>query len=224
MQNVALEYEKIMRSFSRFENGDVSVSMERMGLGYIKNYGVSIPDIDKMASLIKANNELALYLLKQDERESKLLGIRLFIHSSSIHHYIENVLDCIQNIELAEQAAMHFFAKLAGFEQIAQKLIFHNNEFCRLAGYLALSKFARKPNKVLNNFFEELLINLGKSNEKSGAVYIKRAISSMLLAIANRSESLKLRVIDWIERSNFNNSEYKDWFKQEVSYYLLIKN
>jgi len=224
MQNVALEYEKIMISLSRFENGDVSVSMERLGIRYVKNYGVSIPDIDKMASLTKANNELALYLLKQDERESKLLGIRLFIHSSSLHSYIENVLDCIENIELAEQAAMHFFAKLAGFEQIAQKLISHNKEFCRLAGYLAISKFARNSKKVDNNFFIELLYNLKNGNENSNAIYIKRAMSNMLLAIAQRSESLKLRVLDWIEQSNFNNNEYKEWFKQELSYYLLIKN
>jgi hypothetical protein len=69
-----------------------------------------------------------------------------------------------------------------------------------------------------------LLYNLKNGNENSNAIYIKRAMSNMLLAIAQRSESLKLRVLDWIEQSNFNNNEYKEWFKQELSYYLLIKN
>ncbi|MFN8257764.1 MAG: DNA alkylation repair protein [Bacteroidales bacterium] len=216
MTDVALLYQKILKSVSKFENGNSSRLMSKMGLNYKKNSGVSIPEIDKLAQNYRKNNQLAVFLLNQDEREVKLLAMRLFDYDLQPETFLEDVLNSINNAEMAEQAAMHYFVNLSDFNKIAQKLISHGNEYCRLSAYLAIARYARFSKSASDRWFEELLVSYGLSEYSDETPPLKRAQSAMLSAISLRSEDLRRKVHNCIQNKRFRTEELKRFYIEEL--------
>jgi hypothetical protein len=190
--------------------------MSKMGLNYKKNSGVSIPEIDKLAQNYEKNNHLAVFLLNQDEREVKLLAMRLFDYELQPEIFLDDVLNSINNAEMAEQAAMHYFVKLSDFNKIAQKLICHGNEYCRLSAYLAIARYARFSKSASDKWFEELLLPYRLSEYSDETIPLKRAQSAMLSAISSRSEDLRKKVYHCIQNKKFRNEELKRFYMEEL--------
>ena len=216
MHDVALTYQKILNSVSRFGNGDSSLLMNSLGLDYKLNYGVSVPEIDKLALCFEKSNELAVFLLNQSEREAKLLAFRLFEYNSSPEDFINDVINSITNTEIAEQAAMHYFVKLSGFFKIAQKLINHTNEYCRLSAYLAIARYVRINKSASDKVLWQILAQYKQSVYADESLPFIRAQLAMLSAILLRNEELRNKVHECIDNKSFTNNELKFFYKQEL--------
>jgi len=220
MKDVAQQYQEILTSIVRFENGDVSGSMARHGLNYKINYGVSIPVIDELALNYKSDNELASFLWNKDERECKLLSLRLFDISRIENHQIEMVIKGIENIELAEQAAQCFFIKLKNASDLVGNLIRNESEFCMLTGLILISKIAQTDKSIENAYFLNF-INQLDTLKLSQKIYQKRGLARAMLQIGKRNETLKNEIILSIDNHFIENKEFKNWLEQEVKYYLI---
>jgi len=218
-KDVAFRYKELLDLFSRYENGEVSDSMYRHGLYYKKNFGVSIPVIDQIAGQFQLSSELASFLWKQEERESKLLALRLFDYNSFIDPYLEDLIQGIENSELAEQAALHFLVNLTHSIEIANSLIKNNNENCILAGLILISKLAQTRKNLDNSAFIQI-INQLKTLKLNITLHQKRGLSRALLQIGLRNNELKQQVVHFIDEQFNENSEYKNWLEQEVKYFL----
>ncbi len=219
MKDVAFRYQQILLSICRYENGDVANSMNSHGLNYKKNYGVSIPIIDKLAKEYESDSDLSIFLWNQDERESKLLALRLFNNEKDVEQYTELVTKGIENSELAEQAAQNFFIRLENPAKNAIDLIKNNNEYCKLAGLILISKIAQTDKKADNNVFIEL-INKLNDMKICHSFHLKRGLARALLQIGLRNNELKQESLNWIDIHCTENLEYKNWIEQEVKYYL----
>ncbi len=219
MKDVVHQYQEMLLSISRFENGNVSESMNRLGLRYKVNFGLSIPVIDEMSSTYHSDNELASFLWNKQERESKLLALRLFDVNKSSTPQTELVINGIENIELAEQATQHFFIKLLNHAEIVDKLIKNENEFCKLAGLILISKIAQTDKNLDNVFFLNFLNQL-KNIKLNHSVHQKRGLSRAFLQIGKRNIRLKEEVIKFIDTQYIENNGYKNWLEHEVKYYL----
>ncbi len=220
MKDVAHQYQEILSSIARFENGDVSGSMSSHGLSYKINYGVSIPVIDELAQKYKSDNQLASFLWNKDERECKLLALRIFNVSEIENHQIEMVIKGIENIELAEQSVPHFFIKLKNASDLVGNLIWDENEFCKLTGLILISKIAQTDKSIENVYFINFVNHL-TSLKLNHSIYQKRGLSRAMLQIGKRNEELKSEIILSIDNKFIENKEYKNWLEQEVKYYLI---
>ena len=65
---------EIKQSFRLMMNGTASRSMREKGADYKLNWGVSLPDLQKMADEIGKDYDLAIALWKEDVRECKILA------------------------------------------------------------------------------------------------------------------------------------------------------
>ena len=123
MKDVALMHQEIIKKLSLYENGVVVETMQNMGLKYSVNYGLSMSQIDLVANSIKKDNDLAFFLWRQKERESKLLAIRILHDHNLNSNQIANFIDGITNIELAEQTVIQLLIKLNSKYEMALELI-----------------------------------------------------------------------------------------------------
>ena len=127
MKEVALLHEKIIKKISLYENGAVADTMNNLGLKYEINYGLSKPQIDMVSDAIIKSNTLAFYLWQQKEREAKLISLRVIEDYQLTKEQIEKYIAGINNVELAEQAAMLVFSKLDTSMKLAHDLIGRKN-------------------------------------------------------------------------------------------------
>ena len=219
MKDVALMHQEIIKKLSLYENGVVVETMQNMGLKYSVNYGLSMSQIDLVANSIKKDNDLAFFLWRQKERESKLLAIRILHDHNLNSNQIANFIDGITNIELAEQTVIQLLIKLNSKYEMALELI-KKERFIQLAGFLLISRLAMIDKDTDDLIFENLLQQLAYNLPEENAVYIKRGLAQAFLKIGLRSKELKNKVEKAIEEITVNYSNLGDYLKQEVSYYL----
>lgn len=114
---------QLLQSVRRLQNGDISRIMNRMGLLYRYNFGVSIPQLTQLASKHKANQDTANLLFEQNIREAKILASFLCeTQSMSINEALK-FGDEIKNQELIEQFSRNVFSKVEFLDQLIHQWI-----------------------------------------------------------------------------------------------------
>lgn len=222
MTDVALIHKKLVDKLLRYQNGEVSETMTRMGLVYPVNYGLSVVQIDKIAQETGKNNELAIYLWQQEERESKLLSLRIADTESIDYMLVSLLIKGILNIELAEQAALHLFIRLKNKFDIATELLKQKNKFAKLSGYILVSKLVHESKN--DNDYIYLLNEIFKDLPSDNAIYLRRGLAGALLKIGLRNDYLKTKVLQQIESLAENEPSLSKYLEQEVNQFLLITN
>lgn len=134
----------LLGELRREMNGAVSDSMRYFGTRYGLNYGVSLPTIRTIASKEPANNDLALYLLKQDVRELRLAAL----HIAEPSHFEESKelwQRGITTSEIAEEMAFALLSKISAFDDIYKEWSASTDE---LIVYAALMAAARQKHSI----------------------------------------------------------------------------
>ena len=220
MKSVALKHKEIITKISQFNNGQAAETMQKMGLVYSINHGLSMPQIDSIANAIKKDNELACFLWQQQERESKLLALRIAEASELKPQQITLFINGLVNVELAEQAAIRLFVLLNAPLELACQLI-KKDEFIQLAGYILIAQTAitdkETPHSVYADLLDELMMNLPCNNN----AYLKRGLARAFLRIGMRSKELKTKIETSIKIMAVNHPKLSVYLNQEVNYFLL---
>ncbi len=223
MDEVAFEYDEILKKIKLNKNSITSDAMQKLSFGYEINYGLAIPELDRILSTLDKNNELAMLCWLQPVRESKLLALRLFQYQAVTQHQIEIVVGGITNIELAEQAALRFFVNFEQKVDIARLLIHHSNTFVQYCGLMTIGNLAKSSTNIDENTFKKILDDM-QEVEWENKTYIKRGLALALLKIGLKNKSLEQIVLYWINKFEKIDQNITEWLKQEVVYYLETKN
>ena len=219
IEEVALMHQEIVKKLTQYENGVVSETMNRMGMNYAVNYGLSTLQIDQIAKKIKKSNNLAFYLWQQKERESKLLAIRIFENYHFDEHQISKLITGLTNTELAEQVVIKTLTQLEERYELASKFI-KNENFIKFAGFLLISRLAMTDNTADNAIFEHFLIEIMHHLPKEKAIYLRRGLAQALLRIGLRDEGLKSKANDIIKALDKSDHSLFEYLKQEVCYFF----
>jgi len=223
MNEVALIYEQILGKIIHQKNGIVSSEMQSLGVDYSLNYGLSIPQIDKIANQIQKNNELALFCWKQDLRESKLLALRLIIPGIITKSELNEILTGITNLELAEQSAFYLFVHFADNLAFISELFSNGNDFVIYAGLLAILRKINTANQIDFELYLKF-IDLLKTTNWNDKTFIKRTLTGVLVKIALSNKTFEQKILVWIDEYKSTNQYFSEYLKTEVIYFLQTKN
>lgn len=178
-------------------NGIASTSMRQKGLNYKLNFGVSIPQIKKLASRYTPNSQLAQTLWDDTTRELKILATLLY----PIQEYKQEVADKwvqqVPNQEIREQLVFNLLQNLADAPTLGKLWANSPNEEIRATGYWLLARLVltnkidhslntdqytfayhdiRTPNITLRNATILFLKNVGRlSNSLADTILDKLA-------------------------------------------------
>ena len=158
---------EIKQSFRLLMNGVASHSMREKGLSYKINWGVPIPDLQKMAVEYGKDYDLAIELWKEDIRECQVLAT-LIMPSERMER--------LRTQEMAELLAFNLLQYLDFAPALAYKWIASNRDIYQLCGYQLLARlFARgmEPNeRGINEFLDQAHTTLeGESLPLKHAAY-----------------------------------------------------
>jgi hypothetical protein len=219
MEELELIYAQLFKKVVQHKNGIVSTDMQNIGSGYKTNYGLTIPIIDKIASSVQKNNNLAMYCWKQQIRESKLFALRLLDPMSLNSQNIEEIVDGICNIELAEQASHVFFGTLPDKLALSLSFIKNGSEFVRYMGVLTLSRAIRGDKQIGVETCTMILRSLSEMNW-TDKPYIIRALSTLMVQIGSIDKGLEQTVFEWINEYQLVNHRVAACLRQEAEYFF----
>lgn len=142
----------LLGELRREMNGAVADAMRYYGTRYGLNYGVSLPTIRSIAATEPQDNELALYLYKQDVRELRLAALHI-AQPSEFMPSQEAWRNGITTSELAEEMAFALLCKVDNFSQIYDTWSHSEQEFI---AYAALMAAARRGGEECSHAIDSL--------------------------------------------------------------------
>lgn len=159
---------EIKRSFRLLMNGVASQSMRQKGVDYKINWGVSLPDLQKMAQQYGKCYKLAVALWQENIRECKILATLIMPPEEIDKALAEQWVGDINSQDLAEVACFNLFQHLQQAADLSCQWMNSDREIEQMCGYLILSRLfmkgANPHGNRINVFMDEVAHALNSEN------------------------------------------------------------
>ncbi len=151
-------FQQIISKIKPLQNGEVVNSMQKRGLEYKVNFGVSIPLLQQLASAYGKNHLVALKLWNKQWRETMILATLIEDPDKVTENQMDFWVKNFPSIEIAEQAAMNLFTKTGMAYQKAFEYCLGKKLVVKIVGLLMIGRLAltdrETPDEAFDPFFE----------------------------------------------------------------------
>ncbi len=146
----------IKRKLRLSMNGVASSDMREAGIGYKLNFGVSLPELRRIASETEKDSELAVALWKEDIRECRILAALIYPQDQFMSDMADLWIEDIKFPDLAEVCSMYLFSRMPGASETAFRWIASDNGMARYCGFLMLAHMLRGGREMGPRYVQEL--------------------------------------------------------------------
>ena len=146
----------IKRKLRLSMNGVASSDMREAGIGYKLNFGVSLPELRRIASETEKDSELAVALWKEDIRECRILAALIYPQDQFMSDMADFWIEDIKFPDLAEVCSMYLFSRMPGASETAFRWIASDNGMARYCGFLMLAHMLRGGREMGPRYVQEL--------------------------------------------------------------------
>jgi hypothetical protein len=150
-------YQEILRRVKPLQNGEVAESMIQRGVVYKLNLGASVISLQQLAADYPHSHLLALKLWNKQWRETMILATLLDQPDEVTENQMDFWVKQIQQIEMAEQAAMNLFSKTPFAYKKAIEYCLAKKTLCKITGLLMMGRLALTDRSAPNERFESFL-------------------------------------------------------------------
>ena len=147
----------IKQQFFLRMNGETARSMREKGVQYHLNWGISLPDLKKMAENYPKDFNLAIALWKEDIRECKIMALMLMPPEKMLPEIVDIWMEQTTTQELAELSAFYLYQYLGYASVIAFEWIATTDEMKQICGYHILSRLFMKGNEPYERGIHDLI-------------------------------------------------------------------
>jgi hypothetical protein len=189
-------FKQIIRSIPSMQNGLVAESMEKRGMHYEKNWGVSVVDLKVFAGNFEKDHLLALKLWNKKWRETMILATLLDDPKEVSEEQMDFWVKTTENIEIIEQAAMNLFPLVPYAFAKALEWCHGKKYIVKFAGLMLMGRLALVSKSAIDEMFEpffEILLPLSKDN------YLSTPLFRSVCQVARRSNYLLSCIRNFID-------------------------
>ncbi|MCD8296281.1 MAG: DNA alkylation repair protein [Prevotella sp.] len=194
---------QIKSRFRLMMNGVVAHSMRNKGLDYKINWGISFPELKRMANEYDKDYDLAIALWKEDIRECKILATLLMPPNEMLVDMAELWVSEITNYEIAEMAAFNLFQYIDDAKNLALKWLSSDKDTVMICGYNVLSRLFIKDKKLsfreINEFIDQSQAVLDGDN-----IPVRHAALNSLSRFSEISDEHKRIVVTALKNTNLS--------------------
>lgn len=179
---------KLIKEICNKENGMVVADMQRNGVNYYKNFGVSIMYLRQMANKLEPNWDLATALWDKNWRETKIIAT-LITPSKTEASLLLTWAEACDTSELIEQFTLNTCVRNDHVSNLITEWVKSDNDKVLAIAYGTLAHLSLRDKSIDNAFFEGFLPQL-YHQAKTATPTNKRALALALRRIGRRSKSL----------------------------------
>ncbi|MDR9459311.1 MAG: DNA alkylation repair protein [Dehalococcoidia bacterium] len=168
--------------------------MARYGINPHNTYGVSIPNLRKIARETGINHALAQELWASGIHEARILASMIDDPSMATEEQLENWVLDFDSWDVCDQCCMNFFQKTGFAYHKAVEWSERDKEFVKRAGFAMMACLAVSDKKADDDLFDTFFPII-KREASDNRNYVKKAVNWALRQIGKRNIDLNKKAI-----------------------------
>ncbi|WP_343672408.1 DNA alkylation repair protein [Chitinophaga sp.] len=184
--------------------------MLRFGIDNEKALGVKIPEVRKLAKIIRKDHELALRLWDTDIHEARILATLVADPKLVTPQLIDSWAKDFTSWDICDHACGNLFDRTPFAIEKALELSQHDGEFVKRAGFVLMAGLAVHDKKADNKMFIQFFPVIEREAwDKRN--FVKKAVNWALRQIGKRNQTLLPLAIQCAERILLQDNKTAKW-------------
>ncbi|MBI3354660.1 MAG: DNA alkylation repair protein [Nitrospirae bacterium] len=217
-----MNYTDVLKKLKSLSNSRAVAGMARFGINPDNTYGVSIPNLRRMAKEIGKEHTLAQQLWSSGIHEAKILAGMIDVPEIVTERQMEQWVRGFDSWDVCDQVCMNLFEDSPFAYKKAVAWSKRKEEFIKRAGFVMMARLAVSDKKADDKQFEKFLPVI-----KRGAVdnrnFVKKAVNWALRQIGKRNLRLNKKAIEIAKEIQKIDSKPAKWIAADALRELTSK-
>lgn len=189
-----MKYSDILAELEELSDPEALPFMEKYGITPARAFGVSIPDLRKIAKKTGMDHSLALRLWKEDTRETRILASMIDDPDVVTEEQVDAWVRDFDYWEICDQCCMNLFEDTPFAYRKCLEWSSLEREFEKRAGFVLMARLAVSDKKAGDSKFLPFLPII-KRESTDDRNYVKKAVNWALRQIGKRNLALNKAAI-----------------------------
>lgn len=210
-----MQHKEILKKLKSLSNPKAVEGMVRFGINAKNTYGVSIPELRKIAKETGKNHFLAQQLWLSGIHEARILASFIDESEKVTERQMEDWVKDFDSWDVCDQVCGNLFDKT----QFAYKKVFdwskRKEEFIKRAGFVLMAVLSVHDKKAKDKDFEKFfpIIKKYSTDERN---FVKKAVNWALRQIGKRNLNLNKKAIKIAKDIQKINSKTAKWIANDA--------
>lgn len=206
---------EVISSLKEKADARYHAGMQRFGIANEKALGVKIPEVRKLARLIKKDHILAQALWDTDIHEARILASMIDDPKQVTPQQIDSWTRDFTTWDVCDQVCGNLFDRTPYVIDKAVEFSTREEEFVKRAGFVLMAEYAVHDKKAANDVFINFLPIIEREawDERN---FVKKAVNWALRQIGKRNSTLRPLAIQCAERILLQNSKAAKWIASDA--------
>ena len=210
-----MQYEEIINKLKSLANPEAVKGMARFGISANNTYGVSIPNLRKMAKEIGINHDLARRLWDSNIHEARILASLVDDPKMVTEEQMEKWAKNFDSWDVCDQCCGNLFDKTRFAYKKAVEWSSREEEFVKRAGFVLMATLAVHDKKAQDEDFLKFFPLMIKEATDSRN-FVKKAVNWALRQIGKRNLHLNKKVIKAAKKIKTVESKAAKWIASDA--------
>ncbi|HDL21038.1 MAG TPA: DNA alkylation repair protein [Nitrospirae bacterium] len=215
MWDVSLYSNKILKTLKSLSNPEAVAGMARFGINPENIYGISIPNLRKMAGQIGKSHLLAEKLWVSGIHEARILACMVDESEKVSESQMERWVKDFDSWDVCDQCCNKLFVRTEVAYKKAIEWSNRSEEFVKRAGFVLMTQLAVHDKEAGDDTFDEFftIIKREAADERN---FVKKAVNWALRQIGKRNRNLNKRAINVAEMIRKIDSKTARWIASDA--------
>ena len=209
------KYSEIVKKLKSLSNPEAVAGMARFGINPENTYGVSIPNLRRMAKEIGKEHTLARQLWSSGIHEARILAGMINEPEMVTEKQMEEWVRDFDSWDVCDQVCMNLFEDTPFAYKKAIAWSKRKDEFIKRAGFVMMARLAVSDKKAGDKQFEKFLPII-KRESKDERNFVKKAVNWALRQIGKRNLRLNKKAIETAKEIEKIDSKTAGWIASDA--------
>jgi len=210
-----MQYENILKKLKALSNLKAVEGMVRFGINPENTYGVSVPNLRKMAKEIGKDHSLAQQLWASGIHEVRILASMIDDPNQVKKRQMDAWIKDFDSWDVCDQCCMNLFDKTPMAWEKAVEWTKREKEFEKRAGFTLMACLAWHDKESPDKKFLVFLLAI-KRKADDDRNYVKKAVNWALRNIGKRNLSLNKKAIETAKEIQKMDSRSAKWIASDA--------
>lgn len=190
-----MQYEEVLERFKALSNPEAVAGMARFGINTKNAYGVSVPDLRKMAKKIGKDHALAQQLWSSGVHEARILAGMIDDPEMVTEEQMEDWVQSFDSWDICDQCCSNLFDKTKFAYQKANQWSEREEEYVKRAGFVLMATLAVHDKGADDEEFVKFL-SMIRREAVDDRNFVRKAVNWALRQIGKRYLDLNRKAIE----------------------------
>jgi len=210
-----MQYKKILKQLKDMANPEAVAGMARFGINPENTYGISIPNLRRMAKEIGKNHRLAQQLWDSGIHEVRILAGMIDEPGRVTKKQMEDWVKDFDSWDVCDHVCMNLFEKTGFAYKKAIEWSKRDEEFVKRAGFVLMARLAVSDKEAEDEKFLKFF-PLIKRESTDNRNFVKKAVNWALRQIGKRNLNFKSAAIKTAEEIQKIDSKSAKWIASDT--------